>query len=541
MFGDLFRLKDWYIIIPLGLAGLALGAWGFVSCSIAATPPSGVVAVAGQIGMALAKAIGLIFLRGLEGDACVRHQPWQLAVAQFMLPAIALVGGAKLFLANLRSDVRVALAQGARNHVIVCGLGDIGRQVVEGLRDTGRTVVAITLDLDEPNALHCEQLGVAVLKADAAHADILRHAGVARASAIVTATGSDAKNLEIGLRAAELVSGRRNAPLKVLAEVRSGWLMDRLLSDTTSVLSSPGADFQVFNLQANAARSLLRSPGFERAVGGMAPGASPHFIVAGCGRVGNEFVRRAICSRFAIPGVRPHFTIFDERAVEAEAMLRQRAPGLMELADFTFHRCHFGVGDLDAPASIQSHLERDEADAVVIAITGDEAALHTAFQFRSALDRRDRLAVPVFVRLREEQQFGRCSCVRWNSDPLLPDRLAPFGNLRDLSAPEVLLDGGLDRMARTVHEIYLEHQPSGALSPANVAWERLPEVFKASNRNVADHIAAGVRFAGYRLSPRAATSVELDAEAIETLSRSEHWRSAARWARRGLDLQRRAR
>jgi hypothetical protein len=518
-----FRLKDWYIIVPLGLVALALGTWGFASCSAASAHPTGLIGLASVVGMALAKTVGLIFLRGMGGDTCVRPQSWQLAVAQFMLPAVALFGGAKLFLADLRSDVRVAMAQRAHDHVIVCGLGDIGRQIVENLRAADRTVVAITDTPDDANAFYCEGLGVAVLKADPAQADILRHAGVKRASAIVTTTGSDAKNLEIGLRAAEAQDGRRRAPLKVLAQVRSGWLMDRLLSDRTAVLSSPGVDFQVFNLQVDAARALLRSSAFERTFGGAAQTHAPHIVVAGFGSVANEFVLRAVCSAFAAPGLRPRFAIFDENAGEAEARLRQRAPGLLELADFAFHTCHFGVGDSAAPLAIKSHMEQADVDAVVVALADDEDALHTAFHYRATLDKRERLAVPVFVRLKAQHKLGDF-LRQVESHPLLPDRFAPFGDLRDLTSPAVLLDGALDRMARAVHAIYLEHQPTGAVSPANVPWERLPEIFKASNRDVADHIAAGLRSAGYRLTPAAGPGAELDAASVETLAQAEHWR-----------------
>jgi hypothetical protein len=522
VFSGLFRLKDWYIMLPLGAAALALGVWGFASCHQTGASV-GVLGWVGVLGEAMAKTIGLIFLRGLGGDKCIDTRP-QLAIAQFMLPAIALVGGAKLFLVNLRRDMRVALAQRARDHVIVCGLGDTGRTVVESLSDAGRTVVAITLDLNDPNAFACERLGVAVLTADAAQPSILRHAGVEHASAIVTTTGSDAKNLEIGLRAAEALAGRQRTPIKVLAEMRSGWLMDRLLSHRTAVLSSPGVDFQIINLQVNAARALLRSPAFERTFGGAPARSSPHIVVAGFGEVATEFIRRAICSNFALEGVQARITVFDEHAAQTEASLRLQAPGVLELAKFTFESRHFGADDVATTAGIEALLSAGEVNAVLVARDEDEDALHTAFHFRTALDNHDRLAVPVFVRLKEQHKLGGF-LRQVESHPLLPDRLSPFGDLRDLTAPGMLLDGALDRTARAVQEVYLAHQKPGATSPANVPWERLPEIFKSSNRDVADHIAAELRSAGYRLAPAgAAAAVDLDENAIETLARAEHWR-----------------
>jgi len=112
------------------LVGLALGLWGFALCRDCG--------VTGFWPM-LARSFALV--RG-AGTYTLGQHPWQLVVAQFMLPGLALFGGAKLLLVNLRRDLRVALARRQRNHTIVCGLGDTGRQIVENMRASGRDVVA---------------------------------------------------------------------------------------------------------------------------------------------------------------------------------------------------------------------------------------------------------------------------------------------------------------------------------------------------------------------------------------------------------------
>ena len=124
-------------------------------------------------------------------------------VAQFALPAIALFGGVKLLMTNLRRDVRVVLAKRARGHVIVCGLGETGRSVVTGLAEAKRGVVAITLSPDDPNTLACEQMGVPVLSGDAAQASVLALAGLRHADAVVMTTDRTRSTFEIGLRAGE--------------------------------------------------------------------------------------------------------------------------------------------------------------------------------------------------------------------------------------------------------------------------------------------------------------------------------------------------
>lgn len=513
MFANLFRSRDWFILGPLGLAAVALGYWGFLDCGV--SRPCHVVSHAD----AFFRAISLL---RLSGNYVLGADPWQLVVAQFALPGLALLGGAKLLLVNLRRDVRVALAHRARNHIIVCGLGETGRSVVENLVEAGRTVVAITLKADDPNALACEQLGVAVLTGNAAQAGMLTLAGIGRAEAVVMTTASDAQNLEIGLRAGEILDGAAGGnPVRLLAEMRSDWLHHKLAGHRTAVLGLKAAEMQIFNIYVNSARALLGSPAFDRAFLEQAP--RPHIVLAGFGSAGNDIVRQAIESSFAVPGVRLSVTVFDEAARDAEALFRLRGAGLTKLADFTFCPCTFAVDDAAAWLGIEQQLAKLRADMVVVALSDDEGSLHTALEFRGHLDRLGQLATPVFVRLRQQHKLGEF-LRQIESRPLLPDRLVSFGDLKQLTSPQVLLGSALDHLARATHAAYLETIGPNDDSPAAVPWERLPQRYKLSNRAFADHIAVELRTAGYSLAPGDGPSARFDGETIESLARTEHWR-----------------
>ena len=517
----MFRIRDWWIIVPLAALAMFVGAWGFVfDCKSPA--PHGAIGMVGAFAQGAVRTIALMFLRGVGSEAC-RPLPTQVQIAQFALPVLALFGGAKIFLANLRRDMRVALAQRARDHIIVCGLGETGRQIAETLRSAGRSVVAVTLDVDAPNALACEALGMAVLKGDATHKAILRHAGVARASAVVVTTGDDSRNVEIGLGAAAAIRGLGRGRLRIVAEMRSSWMMERLLTHDTAALGRSGADFELLNLPINAARLLLRSAPMERAFMGAADRSRPLVAVVGFGAVAAEFVRRAACMSFAQPGVRPRFLILGDNAGEAEDALRRLSPGLLDVADFEFEASRFGSGNPTSRLTIEALLEREAVDAVVVALGEDDDALHAAFQFRMALDLQERLVTPVFVRLKRQHKLGGF-LGEVESHVLAPDRLVPFGALSELASPEVLLDSELDRVARALHEVYLRGLPAGASSPAAVAWERLAERFKASSRDQADHLAGALRRAGYRLVAASGSPQPLEGEAEEALAQAEHWR-----------------
>ena len=520
MFSNLFRSRDWLVIAPLGLAAIALGYWGFLVCD-----PSRPCHAVSHLD-ALIRAIGLL---RLSSNYVLGSDPWQLVIAQFALPGMALLGGAKLLLANVRRDMRVALAHRTRNHIIVCGLSDTGRTIVEGLVEARRPVVAITLDSEDANALACESLGVAVLKGDASQAAMLALAGLRRAESVIMTTGSDAQNLEIGLRAGEMLDAERaETTVRLVAELRSEWLRASLAGHRTAVLGRKSAEMQLFNLYENSARSLLHSDAFERAF--LEHGAKPHIVLAGFGGAGQEIVRHSIQTSFATPGTRLAVTIFDKNAGDLGRLFELRNPGLIALADFSFNACVFADDDAASWTGIESSLTGLRADMVVVALERDEDALRAALQFRSTLDGLGQLETPVFVRLRHQRKLGEFMR-QVESHPLLPDRLISFGDLRHLTCPEMLLGTGLDHLARAAHEAYLETIGPADQSPAAVPWERLPERFKKSNRALADHMPVLLGLGGYRLVAGSGEAAPFDDAMVEKLARAGHWRwCVEQWA-----------
>src|SRR5580704_1779607 len=125
---SIFKLRDWILLAPFAVFAMALAVWGFLSC-----PAGNEHCTANGVWNVILKAFNLV--RGGGEFSLEKNDPWQLVVAQFALPAVALFGAAKLLLANIGKDMRVAMARRQRNHAIVCGLGDTGRHIIEHLRD----------------------------------------------------------------------------------------------------------------------------------------------------------------------------------------------------------------------------------------------------------------------------------------------------------------------------------------------------------------------------------------------------------------------
>ena len=90
------------------------------------------------------------------------------------------------------------------DHFIVCGYGRVGQRVARDLRAGGAEVVVI--DHNPENRQTARHDGVAYIEAHATHDEVLLHAGIERATAVIACVDSDADNIFIALTARELSS-----------------------------------------------------------------------------------------------------------------------------------------------------------------------------------------------------------------------------------------------------------------------------------------------------------------------------------------------
>jgi voltage-gated potassium channel len=156
-----------------------------------------------------------------------------------MVVEMAVEGHLGALLGRRRMDRRIA---SLHDHVVVCGLGRVGRAIARDMIDAGRTVVVVDQDeariawiVDaEPEVIHV--LG------DATHDATLRSAGIERASALVAALADDAENLFVTL------SGRALRPeLFIVTRARE--------EESVAKLQRAGAN-QVVNPQELGARQM---------------------------------------------------------------------------------------------------------------------------------------------------------------------------------------------------------------------------------------------------------------------------------------------
>lgn len=137
----------------------------------------------------------------------------RLAPLFFLLPVAGLVTIAEgvVHLSHLlfqrkrfSKEWQQMIAETMDDHIIVCGLGNVGIRVVEHLQSLGEEVVVIEFDKENRHAFGAQGLDMPVLSGDARDATLLERASARSARAIICVTDNDLVNLEAAMNAREL-------------------------------------------------------------------------------------------------------------------------------------------------------------------------------------------------------------------------------------------------------------------------------------------------------------------------------------------------
>jgi voltage-gated potassium channel Kch len=133
-----------------------------------------------------------------------------------------------------------------QNHVILCGLGQVGYRVACELQRFDTEVTVIEHDPTGRFVSPVTELGIPILFDDARKTDVLIKAGLERASSVIACTDNDLTNVEIALDAREL-----RPDIRVVLR-----LFDQGLA--TKIVHS-------FNIEAAFSASALAAPAFAAA------------------------------------------------------------------------------------------------------------------------------------------------------------------------------------------------------------------------------------------------------------------------------------
>jgi len=464
-------------------------------------------------------------LFSLESGSPAGPKSWQLEVARVLAPLVMASAVFGLFYTFLRDRWRQLRLATVRGHVIVCGLGRRGAQLAEECAALGRRVVAIDTDLHAAGAPLIEGGGALFVPGDATAPATLARAHIERAETLIALCGDDGTNIAIALRAREALGGRAcstdKGRLNCIVQVMDFTFAALFREHDVFRETGDCLDVSLFNSYEVAARVLLRDRPLDYSPIGADDPRRVHLIVFGLGQMGESVVVQAAKVCHVANGKRLAITVFDRAAGARQRSLLVRYPQLGQVCDITFVQT-----ECDDSRTIErvTQICADAAALPSIAVCFDNDSGNAQY----ALSLRRHLmsdAVPILVRITADSGLSTL----FNS-AASNHNLFCFGSAGATCTWETVRGGGVDALARFIHEDYVAKQRERGAAPSEstAAWDRLAPGLRESNRQQADHLPVKLRALGYNVRTAAdfpAGAVAVPPGAVETLARMEH----ARW------------
>jgi hypothetical protein len=488
----LFHALEWPLLLALTVLAVTLGFWGFRQHS----------ASIGETRSAIDCFYLTLQLFVLESGAVSGAVPWALQIARFLAPLVAVYAAGKALAVVFREQLQQLRYRFRKGHVVICGAGRKGVLLTKAFVQRGDSVVVLEKSEGADTVSSAEEAGAKVLIGDAAEEAHLRRAGITRARYLISVCGDDGTNAEVALRARHLNASRTGEPLSCAAHLFDPELFRLLREQWFATQDEENFRLEFFNIFDRGARALLEqhSP-FSNDQKASEP---PHILVVGMGRLGESLVVQMARRWWHLPGDRGDLsiTVIDRAAESKAASICSRYPGLEGSCRLDFFDVEFPSAAFEKMNLEDFGGERLPVTRAYVCFDNDSLSLSAALSLHERL-RAD--AVPVVARMQEDA--GLATLLR--GEGLAGSKfenLNGFGLLDSTWTIEVVLSGAMETLARALHENYRTNREAEGETerenPSLVAWEKLPEDMRQSNRRQAMAVRKELAKAGCRLEPQ---------------------------------------
>ena len=484
----------------------------------------------------------------LNSGAIDGTTPWPLEIARWLAP-LTLAGGAlgamRLFFGERWNLWRARRMSG---HHVICGLGEKGWALAEGLlKLKEKKVVALDPNPDSEYAASFCKAGGLLLKIKASGRIELIAVNVAKAHSLIAVTNKDADNLALALAAAELAeeADRKGPPLDICTHI--GSVAYRDLLDRNAFLeasSQPGSSIRTFNYHANLARILLDENPLDTAGhpdGATNPARKIHLVLSDlCDSATALLIHVARTGHYSA-GRKVHVHLITQGASKLLKSLKLRYPGLvlcvasLEASDAEDTE---DANEFSHKAATLIQNSAQDCFTVFPAFSSDPGRLDDILRLHECVPQGTGFRMPIPMSLKSLL----ASVV--SRQPSLAARLAEFRSPQNCCGSSVVFNEDLDRRAISIRKGWLAEnakqigkaEERGDLEKVtklkskptyNKQWGELTEEQKDSNRSQADHISLKIRTAGHTPDITAKAWHEWCATSpnvVESLSRMEHER-----------------
>ena len=498
------------LVLLLALAVIVLGTIGF------SKPAGGGL----EWWEGLIKSVQLF---GFAGGDVSSESPLTLNIARLLGPLLVGYAAIRGLLLLSREQIRrLGFRFLRRNHVVVAGLGDVGFRLAATLNEAGARVIALDRDPTHPSIEGCRERGIGTLIGDATDVDVLRAVRVDRAKYLIVTPGVDSVAIDVIAAATEAAGERASNPLLTYAHIEDRALWQAMAARSLVEGRDPDLRIELFNLYEVAARLLLdEHPPFAAGANGAGPApillvadeALAEILILNMARLWrNARSDRDQLVELTVAG--PDASAICERAYEQHEGLR--------------NVCRLSPVDGDPGGRRLYDLACATRFAAIYVALADEArGLASALQLAQAPGPPAPLTLVI-----NDERLGAATLAGGARERRA---IEIFGILSRALAPDLMLQGLNETLAREMHASYRRNQIARGADPADsrlVAWDELSDDLKSSNRAFADGIPEKMAAVGFVAVPSAL--VDLDGvdslfapDEVEALAVLEH----ERWVR----------
>jgi hypothetical protein len=530
-FWALVHARRWSLLGLLALTCLALGLWGYADLYPTVPFLDRLYAA-----VALFRGTTTIYSSGASSSVVVPPFPWPLEVARWFAPlTFVLAGLSAIFAVLVEPFTRVRIHALYRRHLVVCGIGHFGLRLAMAFQARGERVVVVDCNPSSVALSRCRERSIPILIGDATDPEILRQAGVERATRIVAVCGDNTVNDRIGVAVKRVVATderlqNRRRRLDCFLHVDDDQMCERLEQSSLADANKRGVSLNYVNVFRSGGLALLGE--FPHSFAER-DGRPPNVVVVGPDRVGMLLVAGAVKEWWfdhRDDGLRLGLTLVASDAKERIHALRRRYPHFDEACHLVAISC-----DPADPASPELPPLVHEGDwgvtTVFVSYADERASLEAVMQLASS--------TPSFVPIvaLTAGQTGPVTLLDRAATQLRLSNVTTFPLLDRLCRPDVFVNSVTEQMARALHGNYLRYRRlDGTYDPtreSHKSWEVLKETYRDSNRDSAAHLSSRLDEVGYSVQVSDDWAVALPTfshQDIDRLAESEH----ARWCEERL-------
>ncbi len=512
------------------------------------------------------KTVQLFLLNSGAEDDSDHPSNWLLIVARMSAALLFLVVSWAVIRTVLEEARKLPRLLARRDHVVICGLGQIGLQLLDDLNRRGRGDKVVIVEKNAGNAWlsYARSLGASVVLGDSTKSDTLLEAGVPYAAEVFAVTGDDGANLEITAELGTLLSefGNPRQPVQLYVHILDANLATTLRPYDSILHDTPDMQVHVFNVPRTAAVQIVTEQLWPHAP--QQRDEVSHFVILGFGPMGRALAVQLAqlahfpnCkrSRFTIADydVRraagtflkrfSNFTVWSETGVgvkkfdEAADHWDAAAPtdtagaadndqGISYVCNAEFLDLSEGCNDILLAQNLYRALSAEGVKPVIF-VCGqqDRENFDTAVQLRDQLSNLGLGEAPFFVWLPRQ--------------PALAETLArdgsfyPFGGSGEAASYDEITRPMRELVGKAIHDAYEAYAVAQGEQTTATPWESLWDPFRESSRVAADHLVIKLTALGYRLreessdgAPSGGFEID-DPSKLQLLSEMEHYRWVA--------------